>query len=239
LRCNLLLVNNDGLLQWEGANPPIVIYGGQLMPGSWEYEPPLCYVAILTRGTVPVKWARSLRELVLPNSTIGFIAGMPFDHARNTAVETVLKNNFKWLLFLDDDVIAPPNVLETLTRHELDIVSGLYYRRNIPITPVMMREGIPPSYITDFTPGSLIEADLVGCGCLLIHRRVLETVPSPWFEWRLDRKDLPENEKCSEDFAFCRNAKKSGFKIYVDTSVSCEHAGYAGSRNGRFEPLEI
>lgn len=211
------------------------------MPGAWEREQPSVLVSILTRGVVPTKWAAHFRNMLLPaTGQTNFISGMPFDHARNTAVETVLKHKFQWLLFIDDDVLFPADVFFRLSRHNLDIVSGLYFRRNEPLFPVMLKtDGTQSSWVTKFTPNSVLEVDMVGAGCLLINRKVLESIQKPWFEWLCDKDDLPQYEKVSEDFAFCRKAKRSGFKIHVDTSVECMHAGYGRTdTNGTFKPLE-
>jgi hypothetical protein len=212
------------------------------MAGAWELPPPGVLVAILTRGTVSTQWGISFRNLRLPPaSDIGFYSGMPYDHARNTACQQALERGFSWLFFADDDVCMPADTIERLISHGLDIVSGLYYRRNEPIMPVMLKEGNPkPSFIIDFTPGQLVEADLVGAGCLLIHTRVLRAMKKPWFEWLLDREDIPEGARCSEDFAFARKAKSLGFKIFVDTAIQCEHIGYGRSLvGGRFAPAEL
>ena len=188
------------------------------MPGCWEYAPPPVLLAILTRGIVATRWSIGYRELQLPPGGVPiFLSGMPFDHARNTAVQRAIDGGYTWLFFLDDDVVPPANAFDLLMRHGQDIVSGVYYRRSKPILPVMLKESSKGSEaITSFTPGSLLEADLVGAGCLLIHRRVLLEMKKPWFEWLLDHDDLPENAKCSEDYSFCRKAKASGFKIFVE-----------------------
>lgn len=173
-----------------------------------------------------------------PGSNYMFLSGMPFDHARNTGVEKALSGEFRWLFFLDDDVVAPHDTILRLMAHERDIVSGLYYRRAEPIVPVMMLEASPrPVWATQFTPGTLVKVDLVGSGCLLINRRVLETVAKPWFEWLLDRNDVPEEEKCSEDFAFSRKARRAGFDIVVDTSIRCQHLGFSIADERGLSPL--
>jgi intein/homing endonuclease len=144
--------------------------------------------------------------------------------------------------FLDDDVMPPPDTIPRLIAHEKDIVSGLYFRRAEPIQPVMLRDGKPkPTFILDYQPGQVVEADLVGAGCLLIHRRVLEALQKNWFEWKLGRDDeIPEEERASEDFVFARKAKRAGFQIYVDTGIQCFHAGYGRSdARGQFVPLEV
>src|SRR5271154_2084250 len=198
------------------------------MPGSWEFSKPEVLVTVLTRELVATKWAMGFRQMQFPPSA-GFsvLSGMPFDHARNTACENLLKSDFTWLFFLDDDVVTPPDAYARLAAHGKDIVSGLYYRRAAPIRPVMLHyvAGDPnPQWIEKWSPAnSLIEVDLVGAGCLLIHRRVIERMSQPWFEWQLGKPDektvdgKPGESKLSEDFAFCRKAKRDfGFQIFVD-----------------------
>lgn len=244
------------------------------MPGAWEVPRPNVLMATLTRELVSTKWAAGYRALQLPSySAESILSGMPFDHARNTACENVLASGFTWLFFLDDDVVAPPNTIQRLINHGQDIVSGLYYRRAAPIVPVMMTHDDKGNsqWITSWPQNHLIEVDLVGAGCLLIHRRVLEQMSRPWFDWQLDKvtpnpcrhcgreatmehcrdvggKSTPHEPsrphvppRLSEDFAFCRKAKKEfGFKIHVDTSIVCEHIGLGQSgAGGGFVPSSV
>jgi len=209
------------------------------MAGAWEKLQEEVLVAILTRETVTTKWAIGFRQLQFPG-TATFLTGMPFDHARNSACENVLSSLFSWLFFLDDDIVCPPDTVLRLMAHKKDIISGLYFRRSPPLAPVMMKlDGEKASFITQFQPGEIVEADFVGAGCLLIHRRVLEKVKYPWFDWRVDRKDLKGNKRCSEDFAFCESAREAGFKIYVDTSIQCDHCGLLKSNGSGYNPLSI
>lgn len=212
--------------------------------GAWEQTSKRdVLIAILTRETVHIKWALAFRTLALPPSA-GWvtISGMPFDHGRNVCCQKLLENNFEYLLFLDDDVLPPADAYMKLAAHKADIVSGLYIRRSEPISPVMMRvqpDGVPV-WVTNFPIGETIEVDYVGAGCLLIHRNVIEKMAKPWFDWCVDRDDLPMLAKLSEDYYFCRKAKELGYKIKVDTSVQCEHIGYGqASLNTGFSPVRI
>ena len=209
--------------------------------GAWERELPSVLLAILTREIVTTKWAFGLRNLALPGSSgVSFRSGAPYDVMRNTACEDALKAGFQWCMFLDDDVIPPPDAYFRLARHGADIVSGLYYRRQEPICPVaMVMDGQgKPQWVTQWSPpDSVVEVDLVGAGALLIHRRVLERIPRPWFEWEIGKK---EGGGLSEDFAFCVKAKRAGFKICLDTSVRCEHIGLGQSgSDGGFKPSTL
>lgn len=224
------------------------------MPGAWETMSPGVLVAVLKgRETVTMDWANGWRNLVLPpNSEIIQPSGMPYDHARNHACEALLERggNLGWLFFLDDDVIPPADAIPRLMSHGKEIVSGVYYRRSPPIgVPVMLRfdEKGGTKYVTEYKWPDLISVDLVGAGCLLIQRKVLEAMGAkggrhPWFDWRCDRTDLPANERYSEDFTFCVRAKKEfGFSIWTDTGVQCQHVGHAkawvNGERPEFSPL--
>lgn len=230
--------------------------------GAWERETPSVLLAILTREIVTMKWALGLRGLALPAASgIKTVAGRPFDVARNEACDDALRLGFQWLMFLDDDVIPPGDIFGRLAGHGADVISGLYHRRQEPICPVAMvfnAQG-QPTWVTSWNPpNSTVEVDLVGAGCLLIHRRVLEKVDRPWFEWEIGRDegrrgvtppfggagvtkdDKPQRNAMSEDFTFCLKAKRAGFRIYLDTSVHCEHVGLGqSSPDGTFRPSTL
>ncbi len=76
------------------------------------------------------------------------------------------------------------------------------------------------------TRDDLLEADGIGAGCLLIHRRVFEAMEPPYFQCNPDTL-------IGEDFYFCRKAQAAGFKIYVDPGLICGHKqkDYIGYRH--------
>lgn len=212
------------------------------MPVSWESSGPDTLVVILTRELVTTRWAGSLRAMSLPpNSDIRLLAGMPYDHGRNVGCKEALVRGFQRVFFLDDDVVMPPDGIHTLKSTNLPIVSGLYYRRHLPVTPVAMTVTADhgAQWITGYEKGKLFPADYVGAGCLLIQRKVLEMMPAPWFEWWSDQEQRPKGEQLSEDFAFCHKAKKMGFQPYVDTRVECLHAGLASAGSNGMQPLSL
>jgi hypothetical protein len=62
---------------------------------------------------------------------------------------------------------------------------------------------------------SLLPCDGVGTGAMLIHRSVLETLSSPWFEF----KGME-----GEDLRFCKRVTDElGHQIYTDMSLICGH----------------
>lgn len=232
------------------------------MPGSWEIlESNKVLCAILHTDVTTIAWSFGLRNLIIPGRDelrmfYPFLplAGMPYDHARNTSVIATLNSGAEYLFCYDSDVVPPRDAILRLMTHKLPIISGMYCRRSPPHgLPVMIKDG---RWITDFTPGSLVEVDVVGAGCLLIHRSVFERLPPDprrpekrWFDWRVDCKGLilpngqplyQDGECLSEDFVFCQRIKQHlGIKTYVDTSVRCKHIGHCEADLGSLLPSEI
>ena len=215
------------------------------MPGAWEQSSFVLCVVLHTDIT-SIAWAFGLRNLKIPGQVIG-LAGMTYDHARNAGAMQALDAGATHVFFLDSDIIPPPDAILKLLAHNQPIISGLYCRRSPPVgVPVMQRP--PGQWITQYPANQVIDVDVVGAGCLLIRRDVLEKLPPQrpeagkhWFDWRVDTQGCPITNgipPMSEDFTFCLHAKKMGYPILVDTSVVCRHVGLAQSAYQRFEPLD-
>lgn len=213
--------------------------------GSWEIKQNnQVLVGILHTDQVSVAWSLGLRNLIVPG-VIMPVSGMPYDMARNTICRAALEGGFEWCFHFDSDVVAPRDAILRLLAHRLPVVSGMYCRRSPPHgVPVMIKNG---SWVTQFVPGSMVEVDLVGAGCLLIHRSVLEKLPPSrpeagkhWFDWKVDCAGIvPQGEALSEDFVFCKNVReKLGLKIWVDTGVACKHVGLAEATYGNLQPCQ-
>lgn len=224
------------------------------MPMSWEIkEANSVLVVILHVDIVPTAWAFGLRNIIIPGrddlrrfNPFYPTAGMPFDMARNTGCQAALQYGAEWCIHLDSDVIPPRDFIPRLIAHKKPIMSGVYHRRSPPYgLPVMMKP--LGQWVQQYPANSVIEVDVVGAGCLAIHRSVLEALPQyqrpgkPWFDWRVDLRGAegwPHEECLSEDFTMCRAIKqKLGIPILVDTSIQCRHAGLAQATYGKMEPL--
>lgn len=215
------------------------------MSGAWEL-PPQVLVSILQVDVVTTAWAFGLRNLIVPGHLPPLpLAGMPFDHARNRACQSALEMGADYLFFLDSDVIPPRDAILRLINHRKPLISGMYSRRSPPWSvPVMIRNG---AWVNEFPKGSVVEVDYVGAGCMLIARSVLEQLPPSdpmrgkhWFDWKVDMIGLvPNGEALSEDFVFCKRVKDVlGIPTLVDTSIECEHVGYAAATHGHYRPME-
>lgn len=148
--------------------------------------------------------------------------------ARRSIVEAALSCRADYVLFLDDDMIFPPNTITRLIavaeKFGVDCVSGLYCRRGQPHeTFIMFREGNSDRH-SMYMPrkdqrNTLMECDATGLGCCLIRTSVFERVPRPWFE-------LPDGQ--TEDVYFFKKMNAAGIRCHIDTGIACGHIGTMG-----------
>jgi hypothetical protein len=216
------------------------------MPGSWELMQNVqvqCYT--LHTELTTLAWSYGWRNLIIPGNLAPLpTTGMPFDHARNDATQHALNVGADWIFSLDSDVIPPHDALIRLIARGLPIISGTYHRRSPPEgVPVAQKNG---QWFVHPPANKIAEVDVVGAGCLLVHRSVFEKLPyqrpkegKKWFDWRVDKRGLePPGASMSEDFTFCNWARMHGYKIYLDLSVQCRHAGSAEATYGQLKPLQ-
>jgi hypothetical protein len=105
--------------------------------------------------------------------------GYAVAEARNLAVEQVIKQNFEWLLFIDHDVILPPDCFVKLNQYMIKktypVISGLYYAKCHPPEPLIYR-GRGNGYFADWKMGEKVMVDGIPMGCTLIHGDVLRAM---------------------------------------------------------------
>ncbi len=140
----------------------------------------------------------------------------------NEMVNEYTGHKFTHVLWLDDDHVFNPDLAVRLASHDVDIVSALYFARTgspLPVAYVKDPEKQDERY-THYTlfepPTTLVEADAVGFGAVLMRREIFDAVPYPWFSF---------DEGCGEDIYFCVNAKEAGFRIWLDGEYRLGHIG--------------
>jgi len=223
---------------------------------TFVWDQPVGYevgVGICHREVTTIEWALAFRQLQLPSHIFILSSHFPIDLSRNSLANTILQHNCKWIFMLDTDVCPPPDAVMRLLSRNMPIVSGLYWMKQPPYAPVAMRRVPQPqpdgsvkmalSPVAGWVPGELLEVDVVGMGCCLIHSRVLRAFQEkgmPYFRWTFAKPDKPPDvEGMSEDFNFCTDAKKLGFNTYLDTGVVCGHQGIGVVREGALKISDI
>ncbi|MES2006858.1 MAG: glycosyltransferase [Patescibacteria group bacterium] len=164
---------------------------------------------------------------------IDFIATSLITTARNYLVKRFLNTDCDWLYFWDSDVIIRDTTFldkltETASSLNADIVGGAYrikHDRELYAFGDYDNEGKLVNFkVGDLTKPMLV--DTLATGSMLISRKVLETIPRPWFSF----VEKPE-ETIPEDHNFCNIARAAGFKIAVDPRFETIHTGVGSWRH--------
>ena len=194
---------------------------------------PRVFIAIPTRdmtAAISARLALLLVELARrpDEPIIEIVPGYPVDRVRNQICKRFLESDADFLLMIDDDAVPPATVLE-MVKHDKDVVAGLCYAYlpRLGYYSVAYPSGNSDVKVPRLGIGAqiehqgLMEVELAGSACLLIQRRVLEALEPPHFTMLLNDDRLLIKD--SEDFTFCRKARKAGFSIWLDTDQPCSH----------------
>lgn len=175
------------------------------------------------------KEAEQFYEKVSPRYSFGFgaIGEMLVPYARERLAESCLEVGADYLFMIDDDMLAPPDIIHQLLKHDKDIVAALAFTRNPDHKPVIYEtiEGFDKSvdqsygmtrFVMNYPRNTLVECDAVGFGAVLIKTDVFRKVKQPWFFGM---------ERTGEDITLCIKARKAGFSVWMDTSIKMGHLG--------------
>lgn len=113
--------------------------------------------------------------------------------SRNQLLGNLIKSGKPWthVLFIDDDIVAPPDSLVKMVAHNKDIIGALCTRRSDPPIPTHrywderaknFRE------IFEWGEDGLQERGGIGTGMILISRHALELVADAWFNCKYEKE---------------------------------------------------
>jgi len=190
-------------------------------------EPRVCPApAIVTpsRDGVHAMYTYDLVELIRrdPSVQYGMSLGSMLGNLRHAMVKGALSNGATHILMIDSDMRFPPDTLERLLAHHVDIVGANYVPRGGQGTTARYSDG---SYVPSQERTGLEPVHVVGCGVVLISAQVFRALDPPWFPTPWDEES---EQHVSEDVWFCVHAKKAGFQPYVDHDLSrdVKHVGW-------------
>lgn len=186
-------------------------------------------IAIPCMDQVPALFAQSLATMrMVGECQIAFQIGSLIYTSRDDLARYAMKEGFDYVLWLDSDMIFPEDfherMFKTLTENNLDILSGIYYKRKPPYSPVIFDKMQLKGKIWDYSwledvPDSLFEVGACGFGCVLLKTEVLMSV-------QLKHGYLfHPMQNGGEDVAFCVRARDCGYKIMCDPTIVCGHVG--------------
>lgn len=142
-------------------------------------------------------------------------------NARDKAIKIATNYNATHILFIDDDVKVPENILESMLSIDKDVVGGLMKSDNgKPIVFRATQSGSEGVWL-DHPKDTPFECAAVGAGCMLIKMSAIyrllnsEYRPQHWL-FNYDPSDR------SMDVLFCRMIVNSGGSIWCLPEPACE-----------------
>ena len=180
---------------------------------------------------VPAPFCQSLAQLQKTGDCVlAMQSGSLIYTSRNALATQAIQMNADYVFWLDSDMVFKPDTLvrmmDTLQKNDIDILTGLYFRRVPPYTPVLYNvldiEGVKADFSEfDQIPDKLFEVGACGFGCVLMKTDVFFDV-----QGKFGNMFAPIGNN-GEDVAFCWRARECGYKVICDPSVICGHVGYS------------
>ena len=188
-------------------------------------------IAVPCMDQVPAPFCQSLAQLQkVGDCVLSMKTGSLIYTSRNSLATTAIQSEADFVFWLDSDMVFKPDTLvrmmDTLKKNDLDILTGLYFRRVPPYSPVLFDkldiDGVKADY-SEYSkiPDDLFEVGACGFGCVLMKTDVFFDVQS-----KFGNMFAPIGNN-GEDVAFCWRARQCGYKIICDPSVICGHVGYS------------
>ena len=186
-------------------------------------------IAVPSMDTVPSRFAQSLAMIrKVGDCALTFQIGSLIYHSRNELARKSIEMDADYILWLDSDMYFEPDILERMfaimKEKELDFLTGLYYRRVPPFTPVLFdkleitESGAEWSEF-DELPDGLFEVGGCGFGCVLMKTDII-------FDVGMKFGDLfAPIGNVGEDLSFCWRAREAGYKLYCEPSIELGHCG--------------
>lgn len=180
---------------------------------------------------VPVEFAVALATQAWPlNVTLHYIhsKGLEVGEARNAIIKEALKSKVKYIWFLDDDTVPPPDACRKLV-YELELsdaaaCGGIYVDKQTPPSPLVFKEwGTGP--FLDWHKDEVFQVAGIATGCLLVKAEVFERLPEPWFKTVSEPSPEPGVNRLTmtDDMFFCQKLEEAGYRVLAHGGVLCEH----------------
>lgn len=190
-------------------------------------------IAIPCMDQVPVAFVKSLVALrYVGDVEVVFASGSLVYDARNQLASRAISGGFDRVLWLDSDVIFDPDLMERLMKHLDDgygVVSGLYFKRKLPIDPVIYKrcdvstvngKQIPVAEpFKDYPRDSFFNVEACGFGAVATKTEILDQISKTYGMpfWPV--------AGFGEDLSFCLRAKALNIPIMCDSSIKLGHVG--------------
>lgn len=207
------------------------------------------YIACLKERAILEDGVNALEGLMLEAGRRGYHRiDVPYtrtDLARNLISVLFLedaRDDDDALVMLDCDHKHPPDLIERLLSHNVDVVGALAFKRDHPFSPCFfVQEGDSVVFPKTWSYG-LVPCYTVGTGAIAIRKRVFRKLEEkgcywPYFRYSYFNPVIKQGNEWSwqaiaagkrasmpsEEIFFGMNCAESGIQHYVDTTLEIPH----------------
>lgn len=189
--------------------------------------------------TIPAAFFANFVSLTgVQDCPVQVVHGVYTPQAMRSIIMSLLKiPEWKRVLILEQDMICPPDTILKHAMHTDPVVGSVYFQHAPPHhCNVMIQHPTlgntahlkPIGIATMLQKPALYKVDVVGMGCTSIRRDVFENWPADLPFFRNAFEDSAINDEftqgeVSHDVWFCKEVRKQGYDIYLDSSIICQH----------------
>lgn len=192
---------------------------------------PRVLVGIVTSGEPDAYFTASLTDCYLGHgkyfhADTRWAIGHITDDGRNEIAEVAIKQNYDYLVFLDDDMIFPPGIILSLLKRSMDtgMYSGAIYNtrsdHRVNLYNWSAIEDMFNKIIPDMDKGGTCDAG--GTGAMCIPVKFFKDIRYPYFEYKYTTTMKKGRVRWSEDIDFCKKMLDAGHRMsYIP--IVCGH----------------
>lgn len=184
-------------------------------------------------NTISVKVVEHLMNLKKPcECYYKFVNGSLVYHARDEICTLAVQGGYSHLLFIDSDMFFEQDALVKALNRNVDVLTGLYFKRRDNHEPVLYRQIGKRLYnekgdiiqhgfskVQEDLTQDFFKVEGCGCGFLLIKTEVLKKMREKGISWFEPLVGL------GEDLSFCQRLKEIDIPLWCDTTIALGHYG--------------
>lgn len=181
------------------------------------------------QGAVKSKTSLCLAELCLKYghrvTAVWTLDGTYLHRMREKLMKAAVDSDATHLMFIDSDVIFPPDGMEQLLRQQKTVIGGTYRLKN-PTQKIAAHKPLGTEYgpgremkLSD-TPKGTHEVRAIPTGFMLVDLNAVRNIPQPWFDFSPN-----DDSFMGEDVWFCEKLREHGHQIFLDPTIPIGHLG--------------
>lgn len=178
------------------------------------------------KDSAPIEYTQSMvNARISVDHDFLFVKGAAINEARDMAARNAIMGGFTHLMFIDDDIMFPPDAIQKLIDMNWPIAAGLYFTKAEHSMPVAWErlyledDQIQADPLILQRNETIYEVDAVGMGFTLIQVDVIKDV------LKHNKSTFYPLHFASEDITFCYLANQLGYRVMLNITTGLLHIG--------------